>query len=343
MRRGIEGLIDYSSIIFISNNLGIFLKSGIGISTALDELQHEVINKRYKKSLKGIKESVSNGNSIYESFLVDKNLYPPIFLMFLNIGEYTGNLDKIILSVGDYYKKTQSERKKLINSLIYPVSVMVSIFIFIIMYLIFLLPNMEEMYIGMEKPITGILETLIQFSKYVNNNLQFVLILFFTTPIIIWLILSFPLIKSLRKKIKSEFKIINLKNELFFIRILYLISISGISLNSGIQKLIEIDGEISKDEIERFYAYITEGNSISESINQCFKFSRLTSSLISIGESTGNLDEKLLNIIENLEERYYSTLTRYINLVQPILLLILGIVVAGLAALVYGSMYGGMV
>lgn len=335
-------MIDYSSIIFISSNLGLFLKSGIGIAQALDELKQEVISKKYQKSLQNIKESISNGNTIYESFYAYKSLYPPVFLMFINVGEYTGKLDKILIILAEYYKKTQNERKRLISSLIYPISVSISIIIFILMYIIFLLPNMEQMYISMGKPITGVLEILIGFSKYINSNFEFTLILLITTPAIIFLFFKFPTVKDFKAKIKSKLKIVNLKSELFFIRMLYLISASGISLNSGIQKMLEIEGEIQREDIEKFYFYITEGNSISDSIKKSFKFSRITSSLIAIGESTGNMEEKLLNIIDNLEELYYSTLSRYVNLVQPILLLLLGIVVAGLAALVYGSLYGGL-
>lgn len=337
-------MIDYNNIIYISKNLGVFFNSGIPVDIALDEIADTCFSKRYKNSLEKIKNSISKGMSLSSAFSIDDKLYPDIFRIMINIGENTGNLGDILNKISEYYLKIKKERSKRIGALIYPFIVTAAVIAFSILYIIFLLPSLEQMYSGMGKKARGIMMIMIKLGKYLRNNMEAAICIFISVILTFVLILSFSSIRNLITKFKLKFSSYKIQKELFFVRILYLLSSSGIPINIGIQKFIScrLSSIITHDEISKFYDCLSKGNSLSNSVKQCFQFSRLTSSLISIGEETGTLNDKLYTICNNLEQKYYEKLSHITSMIQPLFLVILGIIILCMFMLIYNSIYGGV-
>ena len=336
-------MIDYNSIIFISKNLGVFIKSGIPIAMALDEISEELSNKRYRKSLISIKDEIACGKTLYGAFAQHKDIYPDLFLIMIDLGEYTGRLDTILDKLSDYYLKLKKERGKCMSASLYPVIVAVAVFIFLIMYILFLLPNLQQFYTGMDRKASGAVAVLFSISSFMRENILSSIALFIAVILSLYFLTTIYFIKDKINRIKHSFSLYKIQKELFFIRLLYLLSISGIPINMGIQKFNSFDSSIvSNSEISKFYIFISRGNTISESIKQCFDFSKITSSLIAMGESTGTLDEKLHTICVSLEEKYYEKLFHITSLIQPVSLLFLGVIILAMFIMVYGSIYGGI-
>ncbi|MDD6771902.1 type II secretion system F family protein [Inconstantimicrobium porci] len=336
-------MIDYNSIIFISKNLGVFIKSGIPISIALDEISEELSNKKYRKSIYSIKEDIAGGSTLYAAFTQHKDIYPDLFLIMIDLGEYTGRFDTILGKLSDYYLKLKKERGKCMSAALYPVIVAAAVFIFLIMYMLFLLPNLQQFYIGMDRKPSGIVALLFSISSFMRKNILSSIALFIAVLLSVFYFTTISFIKDKISKIKHSFSLYKIQRELFFIRLLYLLSISGIPINMGIQKFNSFDSSIvSNTEIAKFYTFLSRGNTLSESIRQCFDFSKITSSLIAMGENTGTLDEKLHTICISLEEKYYEKLFHITSLIQPVSLLFLGIIILVMFIMVYGSIYGGI-
>lgn len=337
-------MIDYNSIIFISKNLGVFIRSGISLAVALDEISEELSNNKYKKSLISIKDDISAGKTLYAAFEEYRDIYPDLFLIMVDLGEYTGRLDTILDKMADYYAKLKKERGKCISASIYPVMVVSAILLFLFLYVIFLLPNMETFYAGMNRTPSGMLKILLDISSFMRKNMISSIALFVAACLGVFYLTTIKFVKDSISKIRAKFSLYKIQKELFFIRLLYLLSISGIPINMGLKKFNSFNSSIvSKEDIARFYLAVSRGNSLSDSVKKCFNFSKMTSSLIAMGENTGTLDEKLHTICVSLEEKYYEKLFHITNLIQPVSLVILGVMVLFMFLMVYDSIYGGMI
>lgn len=334
--------VNYKQIVFIMKNLSVYLKSGIPISNALLDIEGEIKNKKYKASIKNVRNSISEGLTLYQAFNKEKSVFPDMMLIMINVGDITGNMDNVLLKVSDYYDKLQKEHEKRINSMSYPMIIGVMLILFLFVFTVFLYPDMYNSFRN-EGDTSSLASYILAFSSFVRNNtISFVLILL-SALIIIKLILKCSIVNVLKISLEKRSKLHNIKKELSFVRIMYMMIYSGVPVSTFLQIYLNSDIlEEEKKEIKAFYSSLQKGNSISVAMKKTLNFSNLTISLIEIGEKTGALEEKLQNLCEVLEEKYYRKMNMMSNLLEPCSFIVLGIMILFIFLLIYNTIYGGM-
>jgi len=108
-------------LINFSKTFGILINAGINIIQSLELSKNILNNVVYRKSLEKVKDKIEAGNSIYNSFLEEGELYPKVFVQMIGTGEETGSLDEMLIKFNEYFENEINKKIDTISSSLEPV------------------------------------------------------------------------------------------------------------------------------------------------------------------------------------------------------------------------------
>lgn len=316
------------------------LTSGLDFGRSFRLLIEGENDKHLKQLLENLYASVVKGNSLWESFAYSKS-FTALDCGVLRIGEETGRIDESLRFLTDYYHKRVEQRRMVSGAISYPLIILVTAVVVLIFMITVIVPMFEQVYARMGGELPGITRWIINFSKNfpLYLTLLFCLIVgigafFFlygktdtTRSFVSKIVLKIPIVGELIRK----------NQQARFCKLLYLLYSSGIPLLRGIEML--------KD-IITFYPYQHSFDSICEGLRKGELFAeklgefpniydRKLYTLVRVGEETNRLGDMLLKQGEDLTKELEHKLKQLGNLIEPILILGVG----GLVAIVLISMY----
>ena len=310
----------------------ICIKSGIPICDILNLLYEQMLHKSIKKSLISIRENVQKGNSLFTSMKKTVNVYPEFMLNMIYLGEESGKLDIILGELSKYYEKEYKLLKKFTNSMIYPCTVFLTLMVVSLFLIIKVIPVFITNLNSLDADIPLITRLVLEFSSFVRSNLLWILITF--------LILVFVFIECIKtergKIIFDKFKFTCPIIGPVYKRLIYTRFSRGLNilLSSGVGmlKAFEIIDDVIGDryfklKLKTVFNDIKKGENLSSSLNAMNIFPQFFVAMIKIGEETGNLDEMFLTAADIFYEDAQENVEKATVLIEPILIIFLGIMI----------------
>ncbi len=328
-----------------ARHLSLIIKSGLPILEGLPMIKMQTESKVLSKVLDTLIDNVSNGQFLSASMERFPHIFDSFFVNVVRVGETSGTLATNLAYLADELKKAQDLKNKIRSAMVYPVIIMVATVV-LTGFLIFsvfpkILPIFSSLHIKL--PIsTKILIAISQFLLVNGLNLLIGLIIFFIAfrIALFWkpmqrlfhkTLLFLPVISTLVIGV-------NLAN---FARIF------GLLLKGGIKivEAIEITGKtftnlVYKESMDGAAEQIRRGAKLSVFLaTQKKYFPPLMSGLVSLGESTGNLEENLTYISDYYREETENKIHNLTTLIEPVLLLTMGLVVGFVAISIITPIY----
>lgn len=315
----------------LCKEIGILFESGCEITRLLEILESQA-NKKLKPVLRRILREIESGNSITESFK-NTNAFSRFFISLVHAGEVSSSLDQIMYRLSDYYDKEAKLKNKIISISIYPVILAIVTVGSVLFILLFIMPKYEDIYLQNNIDIPTITRCMLFLSNFIRNN--YITILMIGTVAIILSVyvvknnqeLRMELYKLLLRLPKiGEYMILNITSR--FSKSLYILEKSGVEIVNAI--------DISAKVIDKKYIYdkiciandsIRDGNSIGESLNRINLFPQLFITMLTIGESTGRLDETLETINKFYENELDQKIEIGMKYFEIGIILIMGLIV----------------
>jgi len=340
-KRSIYHLLMYFENFIYNNNpsqLAIFcrqlaslLNIGLPVLDSLILLQKQAANRRFSKAINDIITNIKLGFSISVGFKQHPEIFPDMFFYMVEVGEHSGQLDKVLMKLAYYYEQMSSHSEKIKNALIYPCILFVTSIFTVVFLISEVLPVFTHMLheAGAELPfITNILIKLIFFTKKYLLVFLVLLILFaylfyiFTTTkvgaqVIDRLIFKIPLIGVIRKKsIAVQF-----------------CSTLSILISSGIPliKAIEIcknstNSTVFRNTLEQANYALKKGRNLHEVLNPDL-FPAMMIRMVGIGEETGALENLLMRTASIYETEIQNLQNRLVTVIEPCIIILLSLVV----------------
>lgn len=327
-------VLSISQIIYFCEELSLILGTGIPLLEGLYILKDNSIHTKDKELYTSVISKLEDGNSFTNS-LSSINLFPSYMINMINIGEVSGNLTKVFTSLTIYYKKEQDLRNNIRNSIIYPCSILLMMFIVINTIIFYVIPVFETVYKQLGNTNSNIIHTLLNISIYIRSNINIILIFIFVLILLI-VILN---ITNTGKKIKNYIFNILISNNKLYIKISISRLINGMSLllSSGINidktlELIEplVNNNDIKNNINKVRIDINNGNDLATAFEQNNILDNIYSKMLSIGVKTGNTENVINNISEYYTKEVEKDITKLISIIEPTLIGILAIIVGGI-------------
>ena len=317
--------VSYSNLCLITSNMALLHKEGISLILIFDLLKELPLNKNYLKSLDKIKVSVLEGKSLSDAFKDYSELYPEFFIGMIALGEKSGNLYEVLIGLEKYYDKISFIRNTTKNTLSYPTFLFVATILVVIFMILYTIPSLHEFYISLNIVEPLISKLCYDFSNFIKREPLIFIIYFLCWGIIIPYLIYKSLLKNKIIILLNSIGIYKEFIEFVFISILSIIIKSGVNLSNGlVYSSTSFKNRDLKDRFIFLNSSILKGESISDTIKRKGEYSNYTKSIIKLGEEGGSMDERLESLSMYLEKRLISRINRYMAILQPVSVIIMG-------------------
>lgn len=320
------------TISIFCKQFSICIKSGIPICDTLNLLYQQMPHKIIKKSLMLIRENVQKGNSLHRSMKNYKNVFPEFMINMIYLGEESGNLDIILEELANYYEKEHKLLKKFTNSMIYPCTVFLTLTIVSFFLFIKVIPVFITNLNSLQANIPLITRLVLGMSNFLGTNFLWILM---THLILVFIFIEY--FKTENGKIafdKFKFNCPILgpvyKRIIYtrFTRGLNILLSSGVGLIKAFEIIHDVIGNrYFKFKLNTVFDDIKKGGDLSGSINAMSLFPQFFVAMIKIGEETGNLDGMFLIAADIFYEDAEENVEKATALLEPILIIFLGIMI----------------
>jgi len=328
-------VVSNDRFLLFNQELLALIRAGLPILQSFDIMLERQKSGRFRQVLTEIREKISSGVALSDAFASFGDLFPPIYSTSIRAGERSGDLEGVIRRFLRYQKIIVNLRKRVLSALIYP-SVLITLSIgMIFVMMTYVIPKFTEFYAGFDADLPVVTRTIIAVSALVRQNA--------IAGAIVIAVLVF-LVRKWTKTAGGGVAFDRFKLALPFVGgIFHRFAITqftqslGTLLGGGTPMVpaIEIAAQsvTNKHVSQRIGAIaqrVREGEPLWRSLDTTGVMSDLTVEMIKVGESTGALVEMLSNVSEFYDEEIDSLLARMIALIEPIILVLLGLVIAGL-------------
>jgi len=333
-----------NEVIELMESLHLVIKSGLPLTEGLQDLAKEADGKNFKEMLLFIADEIQRGQSLSSAFEKYKNAVGSIILNLIKIGEETGQLETTLKRAADFLKRTVALKKKAKGALIYPTFAFVAVLGAMFVWMIYVLPQMLDLFKSMELKLPPLTLGIIATSNFLSAYWLYMIVSF------VAFIIFFKLVHKKYQKIrfftdKMILKIPIIKqivagfNIAFISEYLRLALVSGVPIFNALQSLTDnLKNEIFKEALYNSSQAVSQGSQISSAFSKTGVFTPFTIRMIGVGESSGSLDSQLDLIAEHYYERVNYFAENIGKVIEPIVLIFVG----GFMALVIAGLMGPM-
>ena len=336
--------ISHTEFTLFNQELAALLRAGLPLLQCLDIMLERRSNPFFKQVLIDIRNKVKSGMALSEAFRSHGDLFPRIYSASLVAGEKSGGLETVLKAYVRYLKLSEATRKKVIAALVYPAFLFATLAFAAAFLLLWVIPRFAGFFegFGAELPILTVI--LMAVATTLRDH-----IVILTTAALAGGIVFF--LWSKRDGSKNIIDRLLLKL-LFLGPIFHLFATSqltrslGTLLSGGIPLVQAIDisaGSISNRHIGSAVMPVAErvreGKAFSISLEKTGEFSNLTIEMVKVGENTGDLAEMLQNVADFADEEIDNRLNLMLSMLEPIVLLFMGGLVAMILLAIYLPMF----
>ncbi len=334
-----------SEFLVFNQELVALLKAGLPIVSGFDILLERQSNPRFKRILLDIREQLISGVALSDAFLSHGDVFPRLYATSLKAGERSGEIEKVMRRYLSYQKILAALRRKVTGALVYP-AVLIGLSIGLVTILMtYVIPRFREFFAGFEAgQLPLITRGVIGTADFLRGHILLVLAGLVVASIAFtrwkateagrlgWdgFLLKLPLIGG----ILQQFALSQFSRSLATL----------VGAGTPVVPALEIAaGAVANRRISRSVASVVprvrEGAEVWRSLESTGSFTSLAIEMIKVGEATGALEEMLTNVSDFYDEAIDAQLQRIVTLIEPIILVVMGGVVATLLLSIYLPMF----
>ena len=327
-----------------NQELATLLRAGMPLVQSLDILRQRVANPTFKAILDGVYEKVKSGTALSDAFAEHEGLFPAVYSASLTAGERSGSLDEVIRRYVAYEKVIGAVKRRTISALIYPVILVVLMVGLIGIIVVRVVPAFSSFYTNFDRELPLSTRVVVGISDALVTNLWLIVLGGIAVVVFAvgWvrqpgnrsqvdaMLLRLPWAgETVRKFATSQFA-----------RTLATLLGGGLPLVNG----LEVAGGAMTNrylakEVGALTVRVREGESFAKAMLGRGVFPDVAVKMVEVGESTGALQEMLNSLADFYDEEIETEVARFITLIEPVILVIMGIVIAAVVLALYMPLF----
>jgi len=329
------GKVALADLVIFTRQLATMIDAGIAIVQSLQALADQTPNKVMRDTIRDVCTRVEGGESFSEALTRHPKAFNRLYVAMVGAGEKGGLLSEILARLATYQENTERLRKKVKTALMYPTVVSVVAIVITVFLLVRVIPTFKEVYSGFGAKLPGPTEVLITISEIVQHYLIYLIILA-GGAVCGWLYfiktkpgrefwdtqrIKLPIFGAIAHKICLA----------RFTRTLSSLVRSGVPILEVMQIVSQTVGNtVMEKAIKAAALDIERGEGISAALAKYPVFPSMVVRMLSAGEQTGNIDTMLERVADFLDEEIDTTLSGLMSLIEPLLIVFLGVVIGGM-------------
>jgi len=318
---------------FFLTQLSTYVKSGIPLADSMEILSRQAKKQNIQALYRKIVFELNRGVPFSECLSRQGKVFPKMLINMLKTSEMTGNLTKVLDDMAAYYKRQDSNRKQIINAMMYPSILLIfaiAVLTFVITYVV---PQFTTMYSTAGSTIPTITSTIMNISNFIISNWLFVLI-----GIILFIAIftaSYKSVNGIRYYVQYILMHIPVVSDI--IKYNQLITFTStfstlikhdVFITDSMSILSKItDNLIYKEIINNAINNLSKGNGVSIAFKNHWAFPETAYEMLVTGEKTGKLGEMMENVSIFYQEEQTNIITRLKSLIEPVMIILLAVLV----------------
>ncbi len=327
-------------IILFNQEFVAMVKAGYPILKSLESISGRIKNVHLREILIEVAGEVKKGKALSEAFLPYEKVFTPIYTASLMAGEKGGNLPASIGRYIQYAKMVNQTRARIKSAMTYPTILIVFSFILMGLLMNFVIPRFADFYKSYEAELPAITRFIMGLATTLSRRWYLI------AAVIVAAVVA---VVRLRRRPDFRYQIDRLKLRVPFGRMIWLESgvslfsrTLGLLLEAGISLLAAIGIAIQAvpnawivRRMEEVPNHIRNGEGLSDSLTQAGAFPPLALDMVRIGENSANLQGMLGDMADFYDERVRARIETLVTLVEPVVIILMGLVVAAMLLSVY--------
>jgi len=324
--------LDLEKFLIFNQQFVTLIKAGLPILKSLDLLADRLTDAKLGPYIRNVRDEVKRGTLLSDAFAAQR-IFPPIYVTSVLAGEKSGSLVEVLDRFITYQKLALAVRKKILLSLMYPSVLVVLVVVLVIFLITFVVPNFAELYNSMQAKLPDITMLLINVGTTARQYIG-VLALAVALAVVgfrFWARSDSAKIRIDSVKMRTPvFGEIWIKYQVAqFSRVLSTLLVGGIPLVQALGTASESLGtNLLRRALGKSVQMVKEGQTLSGSLSSTKVFPALSIDMIEVGESTGALPSMLNSVAEFYEEDVQTRMTAALSLIEPAIMIFMGIFVA---------------
>lgn len=326
--------------LIFNQELATLLRAGMPLVQSLELLKSRVTTPLFRGVLDDVHERVRGGTALSDAFGAHGDLFPSVYTASLVAGERSGSLDAVLRRFVEYTKVIATVKRKTLSALVYPVILIALALILVSIIVLRVVPAFSDFYASFGADLPLVTRMIVAISDFVRG--QFLLIALVLgggiTAFLGWirqpgqkarfdrLVLSVPVVGDIASKFATS----------QMARTLATLLGGGLPLVNALAIAARsVGNQYIAGELDIVTARVREGVSFASALEARRVFPEVAVKMAEVGESTGALQEMLNTVADFYDEEISTNMERFVTLVEPVLLVIMGIVIAGLLLALY--------
>lgn len=319
------------------------LNAGITIMDSMQSLITQPYSAYFRKILERMYEDLRGGLMFAECVDKHKKVFPDFFRSMLHVGEESGRLEQVLLSLADYYERDDKLKRQTVAALSYPLLLLVLIVGIVVLMLVFIVPTFRSALAGMNVPVEGLTKVVYDISDFLLSEWRTVVLVIVALALVLFLVGRTKGGRRFYDYLKLHLPLFGKVNlDLItarFARGFSLLISSGMDVVDALNSIaIVINNTYMKERYLKAVDNVCQGMSIALAFKSYKLFPDMMLQMIAVGEQTAGLEEVLARSFSYFDNKAESALTNLTNKIQPIMMIIMGVVVGALFIAVYSPM-----
>lgn len=338
------GGVHHTDIMLLTKHLSVSLKSGLTILEAIEMLEDQAVGK-LKKILHSLLEIIESGKPLYIGLEQYPKYFNHVYVSMVRTGEMSGTLEENLEHLAEELKKAHALRQKVQAAMMYPTLVFIAVLMLGLSVSVFVLPQILPLFRTLDVELPLSTRCLIFLAEQFEDHGFKIVLGVFLGIVVLQAIFKSEFIKPITHRIWMKVPILkniicNINLEKFSRTLSTLLS-SGMSMDLALKITAEAtENRIYRNAIHSFVAEIQKGNPVAQGMERHPDlFPKLVSRMVGMGEKTGSLEKTLHYLAQFYEDEVDNTMKNLSTVIEPILLILIGIVVAFVAISILGPIY----
>src|SRR5213595_808141 len=336
----ISGKVKDKDLAIYTRQFSTMVDAGLPIAQCLAILSEQSDSKSLRDVTGKIAREVEGGSTLAESFRKYPKVFNDLFTNMLQVGESGGVLDVVLQRLSGYIEKAAKLKSMVKGAMFYPVTIISVAVLVIVFMMIFVIPTFAKMFQGLGAELPVPTKIVMFISEFTQRYIVFMVVgiagiiwaikRYYATDqgskVIDRILLKIPVIGTLIKKVAVA----------RFTRTMGTLLSSGVPILEGLLITARSAGNrVVEATVMQARAAVTTGRTLSEPLKGSTVFPPMVVHMISVGENTGALDQMLQKIADFYDDEVDTAVTALTSLLEPIMIVFLGVVVGGLVVAMY--------
>lgn len=324
--------ISTTELALMTRQLATLARSGIPLDEATATVARQSIKPKVKKLLLGVRAKILEGHTLADGLRDYPHIFSEMYCATVAAGEQSGHLDVVLERLADYTEQRQQLQQRLKLALIYPVILTVMSILVVSGLLTYVVPEVVKVFSDTGQQLPFLTVALIAVSDFMQDWFVYLLLAMLATFAAFKKLVQQPVFKKRYHQFLLKVPVLGSLvlggNSAQFSRTLSILAASGVPILDAMRIAVKVmDNVPMREAVENASQQVSEGSSLSSTLENSGYFNPMLINLIASGEATGQLEQMLERAAVNQERELETTMAMLMGLLEPLLIVAMGGVV----------------